>query len=628
MGISHLLPTLEKLSRPITASFPQDDTHHRPAAVIDGSALAHHVLALYLKTISKENRTSSIIGFDYDAYGRRVIAWLDAVSVGFEIIAIYTDAHLPSYKTTTRLSRIQSTVNNISRLRTLSNSLVEFANLGPWIPTFLIAGFCDAIRKDGRWSNVLKNVPGEADAFCAATAFTFPATSVSGNSSNSASGGGQDGRVEVVIFTSDSDLMVYPTNSTTRIAILNDTIFENTVTSGRAVKLSLWNPYAIEQRLGSTDTERRMVKFAWCFLTDSIKAMSIINGKARHLKKVTVPSDFAVQYTLPPSLTPSQNLPMIYDSRAGEVVYSSPLYSHLTHPRISHGDNKEVAVYLPVLLEDMIKSSAWSIGRKIRVAAYRHLFPKDTVIKEVHRKASGVGYTIIPLSEEEYDTDLSEFTLSSGENTEGEIDINPLLSKLVLEIVSDYDDRNSNLPRVDILALLAAITINPDDVGEAEWKEIRVNRWTWFRAHLWAQLLAGVWSLYLLHTTLSLALVDTDTAFVGPERGRYSVERLKEQLQRVARLVEVVDAGRFMAVYSLVPEKRQKGGTKKGRKRVKLDDGITGAVEQVFGDVGWRVVQKVLEVVEERRREREREEEEDWLEDGEGGEMYMGMTVG
>ncbi|KAK6525371.1 hypothetical protein TWF694_005510 [Orbilia ellipsospora] len=624
MGISHLLPTLEKLSRPITASFPQDGTH-RPTAVIDGSALAHHALSRYLRTLSKQNLTPSLVGFDYDAYGRSVVAWLDAISVGFEIIAICTDAHLPSYKTPTRLSRMQNTVNGLSRLRTLSTSLVDTSRLVNWTPTFLIAAFCDAIKRHGRWSDVLKSVPGEADAFCAAAAFSHPTVSTS-------STGAESERVEVVIFTSDSDLMVYPTNPTTRIAFFNDIVFEHTLANGSTVKLSLWNPYDIDRKLGSTDTERRMVKFAWCLLTDSIKARSIISGKPSNPNKIIVPPEFQEQYTLPSSSLTTQELPLIYDSRAGEVVYSSTLYSSLAHPPIPTGE-QEVTIYLPVLLEDTTRPSAWNIGRRTRVAAYRLLYTRDTTIIEIHRKAAGVGRTAISPSDEQYDVGLSEYIDSPFINTPDQAEnetINPLLINLILEIISDYDNRNTPLSQVDMIALIAAITRYPENAREEGSGRVHVNLWTWFRAHLWAQVMAGLWSLYLLHTTLSLPLVDA-TALVGSEKDGHGFEKGKKQWEPVGGLVGVIDAGRFMAVYSHMPEQRQKGG-KKGRKRAKLDSGVNGGVDEVvrgavgkiFGDVGWKVVQEVLGVVEERRRERERQQEEEEPE----GEMFMGMTVG
>ncbi|KAK6514524.1 hypothetical protein TWF281_004722 [Arthrobotrys megalospora] len=612
MGIPQLLQNLEKIEKPKTKVYPKpsssgDGAPYRPAAVIDGSALAHHIFNRYLKSLSKDERIPKVLGFDYSIYQKNVLNWLERLEVGFRIANIFIDGHLPSYKTSTRTSRIQTTISNLSRLRTLSPSLIDLTKVN-WNPSppFLIAAFSAAVKGHERFKDVIKTVAGEADAFCAAAAKAWK---------------GGDRELMSVIFTGDSDLVVYPSASHTRVAMLDDVRFENDPIEGNKVKVVLWAPWDIERKLGggSEEKEGMIMKFAWCIvLKDTFRAAKVVaSGKGDILDKVTVGREFKEQYLLPDLERQDGEVELdgMLDSRAAEVVYASPRYRRLCHPPVGEKEDG-VEVYLPVLLEDVTKSSAWSVGRETRRRAYRILFGNNATVVEVHRKGEAVNKSFVK-------SEKGDEGLRTGEDVgQG---LNGFVIGIILEVVGDYLEKSIPITDIDVLALLAAVTTHPG-ISEASLPDVAASHWIWPRAHILSQLTAGIWSLYLLQTVASLPSLevpsDTDEQFLTKLKGFPS-------------LLEVIDTTRFMTIYAISPDRRgmSKNAKKRARKRAKVMEGqdttgvsVQGIINRMFNRDVRPEVAAVLNAVGDMRR---RVDEEDVEEEGEEGmDSYMGMTVG
>ncbi|KAF3283184.1 hypothetical protein TWF970_001163 [Orbilia oligospora] len=626
MGIPQLLQNLERIEKPKSKVFPKTsssgDDSSRPAAVIDGSALAHHIFNRYVKSLSKEERIPSVLGFDYTAYQKIVINWLEKLEVGFEITNIFVDGHLPSYKTTTRISRIQTTIACLSRLRTLSPSVIDLTK-GGWNPSppFIIAAFSTAVRRHERFGRVLKTVAGEADAFCAAAA---AATAVAGV------GTGGEGRISVV-FTGDSDLVVYPHSQYSRVAILDDVHFEYTPDEGSKVKVLLWSPWDIERKLGggSSNDNRgeepamRIMKFAWCLVIKEVFRISkvVTSGKGDGLGGVKVGGEFREQYLLPDvQRFGDESLGGILDSRAAEVVYASPRFRGLCHPPVRES-GKEAEVYLPVLLEDVTKSSVWSVGRETRKLAYQILFGMNAVVVEVHRKGEAVSRSFLTLEKED------EGLILGGEFGEG---LNGLVVGVILEIVRGYLEKNIDITDKDLIALLAAVTKSPGH--EESLPTATAVHWTWPRAHLLSQFMAGIWSLYLLQTVTNLP---NDGVEIPETIDKSTFEKLKV----FQSLLDIINVNRFMAIYAITyhPKGMSKSAKKRAKKRPKVSEGqqqgtsglnagIQGLINRMFEREVRGSVTGVLDIVREMRRRVDEDGEED--EGEEEAESYMGMTVG
>ncbi|KAK6329928.1 hypothetical protein TWF718_003355 [Orbilia javanica] len=630
MGIPQLLQHLEKIEKPKSKVYPSTsssgDAPSRPAAVIDGSALAHYIFNRYIKSLSKDERIPGVLGFDYTSYQRNVINWLERLEFGFEITNIFVDGHLPSYKTTTRISRIQTTISSLSRLRTLSPSLIDLTK-GNWNPSppFLIAAFSAAVRKHERFGRVLKTVPGEADAFCAAAAVR---------------GGVDCGERLSVVFTGDSDLVVYPHSRRSRVAILDDVHFESTPDEGAKVKVALWSPWNIERKLGGREAGAEggvneavtIMKFAWCLVVkDTLRSAKVVSsGKGDCLGSVNVSAEFKREYLLPDVGKVVDGggggLVEILDSRAAEVVFTSPRFRALCHPP-DGGDGKEVEVYLPVLLEDVTKSSVWSVGKGIRKLAYRILFGTEATVVEVHRKGESVNRSYLKLHSNDEDNDDGSM-LGVKELGEG---LEELVVGVILEIVKGYLDKNLQITDIDVLALLAAVTSSPPDQKETL-PPVTSLQWTWPRAHILSQLMAGVWSLYLLQTVTNL---QPTTDIKLPDTIDTTI--LSKLTTLPPLLPTTIDTTRFITIYAISQDRRgmSKTAKKRARKRAKTSegqdtaglgvDGLQGIVNKVFGkDVGGGVA-GVLGIVEVMRRGEEDEESEGGEEEV---ESYMGMTVG
>ncbi|KAF3914199.1 hypothetical protein ABW20_dc0103046 [Dactylellina cionopaga] len=655
MGIPQLLKTLERFQRPETKSFPeallgnQDGTSasYRPAAVIDGSALAYHILNQYVKTIAKDNKVQGILGFDYVAYQRAVVAWFGELELGFRIEKIMIDGHLPFYKTETRISRMQASITNLSRLHNLSPHTVDLYKIPGWIPTppFIIAAFSEALLSDERYKSslaVVNTVPGEADAFCAMAAREI-----------GESLGDKQGEI-VVIFTSDSDLVVYPATMNTRVAILNDIVVENTP-EGRKVKVSLWAPGKIEERLGAAGHGRggeakadtgRILRLAWCLLHEPARVAKLLGGSSKTdlLNNVPVGTEFAAQYTIPmKALSMSSPLPrVILDSRATEVIYSSPRYQGFAHPRsLSRGGTGEVAIYLPVLLEDITKASVWTIGRGIRTIAYKLLFKENTQLVEVHRKGGGVNKTSIDLGNSNNSDKAYLMNPLLGDHDRGQqipMGMHEYILGVVLEIVAEYEQKGSPLSDGEILAMITttSTTLSTPSIPESSSGSapgISVTHWTWPRAQLLAQILAGMWSLYLLQTVVSLPGLEISESLIVPE--------MVEKIKAIPPLLDIVDSQRFITVYALLSAQeggygKSKNAKKRARKRMKIDigDSATRGVKivarKMFSDEDWAGFEAVLALIGGMRRAREHAGDEDMeVDEGtNGADVYMGMTVG
>ncbi|KAK6498473.1 hypothetical protein TWF481_011064 [Arthrobotrys musiformis] len=547
MGIPQLLAHLSRIEKPKQAVFPADST--RPAAVIDGSALAHFLFNRYIKKFSKEERVNSVLGFDYGNYMRSVVSWLEKLEEGFEIVNIFIDGHLPYYKTTTRTSRIQSTIKSLSWLRSVSPSVVDLTK-GGWNPTppFLIAAFITAVKTHERFGKFSRVVPGEADAFCAAVAV------------------GVDG----VVFTADSDLLVYPHSKGSRVVMLEDVDFEG------GVKVSLWSPYSISQKLGGG--EGGILKLAWCLsIRDTLRAARILNGGK--VGDVNISKEFGEEYLLPKNTSDGVE---VIDSRAAEVIYSSPSYKHLCHPAVRN--DGEIEIYLPVLLEDVTTSTVWTIGRQIRKQAYKTLFPSTKTLTEIHRKGEGVNKSLLTLDDE----------IPPRLEIEG---LNANLLCVILQIAREYSDKRMELSTTDVLSLLAAITPSPGGIIP-----VKTTDWTWPRAHLFSQLTAGVWSLHLLHTVSNLR------SGGGEEVGLFTV-----------------DAERFIAIHSISLPGKSRNARKRARKRVKTDEGgVEGVINRMFEREVRGSVAEVLKLVGAMKAGEDDEEDGD----DDAGDSYMGMTVG
>jgi hypothetical protein len=196
--------------------------------------------------------------------------------------------------------------------------------------------------------------PGEADDWCALHAKDFARS---------------------IIFTSDTDLLLYNYPTETLIVFFQDA----DITAG----IKSYSPEEMRQRL----QVESLVQFAFAMTRElshtsddllrdarslDLSSETYTEFSGRYAGRTSVPSHLVKHSGLP---LPLQNL----DVRISEFV----------HQALENSPRPQV--YLPLLVEDPNQSSAWGSGQDYRKLAYSILAPKTSTIREYRRKAQGIS---------------------------------------------------------------------------------------------------------------------------------------------------------------------------------------------------------------------------------------------
>ncbi|KAI4605009.1 hypothetical protein J4E83_010880 [Alternaria metachromatica] len=268
--------------------------------------------------------------------------------------AIYFDGALPTSKRAERISRTEANNKKVQQFRN------NYATVSCPVPTYLgsisYAFLAPALQEallDSPFASKTKAVPGEADDYCALHAKLH---------------------VQSIIFTSDTDLVLYNYSADTLIVFLHDA----DVSTG----INAYSPTEIRKQLQVTS----LVTFAYTLIEnpqDSAKllahqARSVDQGSRRYL-------EFASRYDAEdPTIVHSgdsnfKEIPRI-DVRLSEFMFQA--FDRIEFPH----------VYMPLLIEEPNQASAWNVGREIRRLAYT-IAAKDSqmVVKEYRRKAQGIS---------------------------------------------------------------------------------------------------------------------------------------------------------------------------------------------------------------------------------------------
>lgn len=256
--------------------------------------------------------------------------------------AILFDSYLPSSKVEERISRINQNNQRVKLLRSY------YAKIACPVPTPLgsvsYSLLAPALRESlsgSRFAQATAMVPGEADEWCASCAYALPRS---------------------IIFSSDSDMLLYEYHAETRIMFFND-IELMTEPDFRG-----YSPAQITQTLDLTG----LVPFAYCLTLDHHQ---LFNSLIKHAKSVDIKSkeyiDFSRRYErsdateayplldgIPAIFDEVSKIPQHLDVRVSELV--DQLQNNIMDP----------VVYLPLLVEDPNAASAWNLGQDLRLLGY------------------------------------------------------------------------------------------------------------------------------------------------------------------------------------------------------------------------------------------------------------------
>ena len=219
------------------------------------------------------------------------------------------------------------------------------------VPAFLVPAVIDALQNSD-YASVTAVVPDEADPFCAGTA---------------CKNGG-------IILTSDSDLLVYDLGMHGAVAFFSQLELRKDEESSKKCEVfraSVSQPLEIAQRLGLENLKR----FSFELLRDSSISLTEIVRRAKQKVPEPLPYDASKQKTFHEYckdydvktfdfktdgikellLTCETKKPQLLDPRISELILSS---------------SSLPSFYLPLLVEEPSRASAWNVSQDLRQFAY------------------------------------------------------------------------------------------------------------------------------------------------------------------------------------------------------------------------------------------------------------------
>ncbi|KAL2015431.1 hypothetical protein VTK56DRAFT_5509 [Thermocarpiscus australiensis] len=361
MGIPHLKRHLEPYAERAVIE-PCD-------AVVDGPALAYHVLGLCARTV---RRTSPFEQPWYGLLGRTAVAWLDRIQAcGLSVAVIYFDSHLPVSKRTERIQRLIKSTRDLIKYHStfltgvpkgalhrddeaevdlFPHSWPGEAKAKPPPPPFLVPAIIDALRESPAYRSVIRLVPGEADGFCA-----------------------QHVRIKGgIVLTSDSDLLVHdlgPDGNVVFLADIDADLEGNRLISPQYRPADLCRRLAIKPKTGIPYLAFEICKDPHLSLKQAVE-------KSKMGDAISTPqgySDFVEQYVFPEvsSVFEAGEVPAL-DPRVSEIVLQFLAVGSVADTKRARPirDDIEPEIYLPFLLDCPSRTSAWEPSKPERQLAY------------------------------------------------------------------------------------------------------------------------------------------------------------------------------------------------------------------------------------------------------------------
>lgn len=317
---------------------------------------------------------------------------------------MFFDGLLPLSKQNTRLSRLQSYANQLVTFKALNKddlpsrmentsasktdvlSAVISSNRLKALPAppFLVPAVIEMLL-ESRYSSLVAVIPGEADAYCAEAARQH---------------GG-------VIFTSDSDLLVHDLGKSGKVILFRDLDTIHLPSRGKCLKTQEYHPAGIAKRFELPN----LVKLAFFMSQDHHKSLT---ENIRLAGKDTPMSagfaEFAEEYGSLPKLSKLAMAETIDKSKVSKILARlDPRISEIVHlVRVKENqeapsdlqDSDNLNMYLPYLIDDPTRTSAWRSGVSIRAQAYsllRLLNSSITQVTEFERKGTRVAGTTVEL---------------------------------------------------------------------------------------------------------------------------------------------------------------------------------------------------------------------------------------
>ncbi|KAK5131091.1 hypothetical protein LTR08_001309 [Meristemomyces frigidus] len=398
MGLPYLLKRLKEGDCTTTKELGRTTGQPHARAIIDGPGFAHYVLF----TLGEKQGANRTIGtaVTYAECTTEAVKWLkDMEGYGYKIEAIFFDGALPESKRETRIERQENHAVKLTAYRDIHRASAwsykpkkpaarEFIERSERVrkqarsdtapPAFLVSAVLEALL-DSEYADRTFVVPDEADRFCVAAARQACLDDVV---------------LGVAIFANDSDLFVFDSGSATRVIPLNDLATRQEGNVSILTGIEVW-PASLARNFVRPD----LIEVAWHLAshpkTSITECVNLMHpGEPPNSLEW---QEFFKSYQLddqPQVLHKvrtdgaQRKLLNSLDARVSELVHQA---------KADNGMNTSAVFYmfLPSLLEDPDKASAWLVGGDLRGVAYEIVLMASACpnadIWEYKRRAAGIA---------------------------------------------------------------------------------------------------------------------------------------------------------------------------------------------------------------------------------------------
>ncbi|KAI1383381.1 XPG domain containing-domain-containing protein [Hypoxylon trugodes] len=347
------------------------------SVVIDGPALVHRISDACMKL--RPSTCGFVCHPPYSILSQMVIGWLDELKRhNVNVRKIYFDGYLPPSKWDVRRERLLKQSQNMKALMSSGPSgspktpQDAFGNLEASIaltridikssqklpkPPFMIPAVLEALRRSEAWGHLVLVVPGEADMFCA-----------------------QDVRENGgTLLTSDSDLLIQDLGKG-NVSFFWDVVPTDHTSKELGIRACKMSLHDINERLGlinlgglprvAFEKQRTRMDFDTAVQKARDSREDTLNSKNyRHFieeleLKEYIPRHHAVLGILSD-----------LDPRISEVIIQTLLLEEAelntsTLDTKTQRGPETLSIFLPVMIENRDKKSAWTMSTDVREIAY------------------------------------------------------------------------------------------------------------------------------------------------------------------------------------------------------------------------------------------------------------------
>ena len=408
------------------------------------------------------------------------------------------------------MSRLQGYINKLHAWRRGSGDRCLVSNhqaryiLPP--PPFLVFAIVEGLLSS-TYAHATYVVPGEADAFCVVAAQTTSSVS--------------DGKI-MTLFSDDSDLLVYNMSIQTRILAFRNLVEVEEESGMKLIGLEFW-PAQIARNASSRLTDLIQPAFFMsndtdCSLDQACRMAAKINvADNAKIEKFACMFDIHAERAFWNQLVVDKKEAYhltLRDSRVSELICQL---------ESAHTIENELTMYLPILIEDSTKTSAWKHGIDIRALAYSVLLTIHNCGGPVYEykrsgnnvagmKIDGLDSQVLTERLDEISQELASFISRVSQKRANFNHVELWQDLIMFRTIRDLHQAGSKLPHPEHI-----VRVISDGILGSPWNVL----------HLSAQYQATYYSFRMMQQILA----STSAAPVVPPTLKATLEKLRRTIE-------------------------------------------------------------------------------------------------